>query len=344
MQTFVIGEIGVNHNGRLNLALKLIESAAAAGVHAAKFQTFKADATTVRETATVSYQKTAGGGDQHAMLKSLELSEVDHRAAARRCAEVGIEFMSTAFDSGSLDLLCDIGIKRIKIPSGEVTNIPYLEDCARRGLPIVLSTGMADLEEVSTAVSILREGMAVSAGARDSADQPALTVLHCTSAYPTDFADVNLRAMVTMRDKFHVAVGYSDHTPGIFVAPIAVAMGAGVIEKHITFDRSLPGPDHAASIEPAELKAMMEAIRAAERILGDGVKVPRPAEEEARRLVRRGLKAARDVPAGSVLSKADVAILRPATGLTPEHFDRVTGRRVSVALKTGDPIESSSLL
>jgi len=341
MQTFVIAEIGVNHNGRLDLALELVEVAAAAGAHAAKFQTFKAESVTARNTKTVAYQKSAGEDDQHAMLKTLELSETDHRAVARRCEELGIEFMSTAFDAASLDMLCDIGIKRIKVPSGEVNNVPYLRDCARRGLPIILSTGMADLEEVRRAVAVVRESAPVAAGQADDGT-PMLTVLHCTSAYPTEFADVNLRAMSTMASELGTPIGYSDHTQGIFVAPIAVALGARVIEKHITLDRTMVGPDHSASIEPGELKAMMSAIHAAEAILGDGVKAPRPAEEEARSLVRRGLKAARDLPAGTKLNGSDVAILRPATGLAPEHYERVQGRRLARALSVGDPIEESA--
>lgn len=339
MRTFVIAEIGVNHNGKLPLALDLVEAAALAGAQAAKFQTFRADAITAPNTETVAYQKTAAGAqDQHAMLKSLELSPEDHRTVAALCSELGIEFMSTAFDRQSLDLLCDIGIRRIKVPSGEVTNIPYLEDCARRGLPIVLSTGMADLEEVGTAVSVLRQS-AVPPSQPDPMGLADLTILHCTSAYPTRVEDVNLLAMATMGRELGVDVGYSDHTQGIFVPPIAVAMGARVIEKHITLDRTLPGPDHAASLEPGELKAMMRAIAEAELLRGDGVKTPREAEFEARRLVRRGLKAARDLPAGTILTEADIAILRPATGLAPADYSSTLGRRLARAVKVGEPID-----
>ena len=279
MKTFVIAEIGVNHNGKLDLALKLVEAAAAAGAQAAKFQTFKADAVTARNTSTVAYQsERAGAQDQHSMLKDLEFGEEDHRKIAARCSELGIEFMSTAFDAASLDMLCDIGIRRIKIPSGEVTNTPYIKDCARRGLPLILSTGMADLEEVRRAVSVIGETFPGPAS-EDPYGLPDLTVLHCTSAYPTDFADVNLAAMTTMAAQLGVAVGYSDHTQGIFVPPIAVALGARVIEKHITLDRSMPGPDHSASIEPDELKAMMAAIADVEALIGDGMKAPRPAKK-----------------------------------------------------------------
>lgn len=340
MKTFVIAEIGVNHNGNLDLALELVDAAVAAGAQAAKFQTFKADAITARNTATVAYQKSAGGDDQHAMLKKLELSDDDHRTVAAHCAARGIEFMSTGFDSASLDLLCEIGIRRIKVPSGEVTNIPYLEDCAGRGLPIILSTGMADLDEVRTAVDIVRSAMP-STLAEDPAGLPPLVVLHCTSAYPTALGDVNLGAMATMAAELGVPVGYSDHTQGILVPPIAVASGALVIEKHITLDRAMAGPDHAASLEPDELKAMVASIAAVEAIMGDGRKLPRPAEMEARALVRRGTKAARDIDAGEVLVAGDCVLLRPATGISPAEFSQLPGKRVTRPVKAGDALDWS---
>jgi N-acetylneuraminate synthase len=343
MQTFVIAEIGVNHNGKLDLALQLVEAAAAAGAQAAKLQTFRADAITARNTDTVGYQKSAAGAtDQHAMLKALELNPEEHRLVAKRCADLGIEFMSTAFDKESLDLLCDIGIRRIKVPSGEVTNTPYLQDCARRGLPIILSTGMADLEEVRDAVATLHEAM-VPARHPDPAGLPPLTVLHCTSAYPTDYADVNLNAMATIAREIGVPIGYSDHTEGVFVAPVAVALGARIIEKHITLDRTMPGPDHAASIEPDELRAMMQAIADVERVMGDGVKIAQDSELEARALVRRGLKAARNIAPGTTLAAADIAILRPATGIAPVHYQTTLGKRLNKALAAGNPIEFDDL-
>lgn len=337
MRTFVIAEIGVNHNGDLGQALRLIDAAAQAGAQAAKFQTFRADALTTASAESVAYQKQSGAKGQYEMLQALELSEEAHHTIARHCNERGIEFMSTAFDQASLDMLCDLGIRRIKVPSGEVNNIPYLEDCARRGLPVVLSTGMAELEEVRRAVTVIRQTMA---GARRS----DLVVLHCTTAYPAELDDVNLRAMQTMANELNVPVGYSDHTLGTLVAPIAVALGAEVIEKHLTLDRTMAGPDHAASLEPDELATMIATIDSVERLLGDGIKAPQPVEEEARRLVRRGLKAARDLPAGTVLAAADLAILRPSTGLAPEYYESVQGKRLTVALAAGDPIESSALL
>ncbi|QQR38405.1 N-acetylneuraminate synthase [Devosia rhizoryzae] len=342
MKTFTIAEIGVNHNGSLDLALKLVDAAAQAGAQAAKFQTFKADAITARNTATVTYQKSAGGDDQHAMLKKLELSDEDHRKVAAHCAARGVEFMSTAFDAKSLDLLCAIGIRRIKVPSGEVTNIPYLKDCARRGLPIILSTGMADLGEVRVAIDILKSEMPTTFS-HDSAGLPPLVVLHCTSAYPTALEDVNLGAMKTMAAEFGVAVGYSDHTQGIIVPPIAVASGALVIEKHITLDRTMAGPDHGASLEPGELKSMIESIARVEAIVGDGRKEPRPAELEARSLVRRGVKAARDLDVGTVLGEHDCVLLRPATGISPADFTLLPGKRLKRSVKAGDPLDWTML-
>lgn len=339
---FVIAEIGVNHNGDLQKALELVGIAAAAGANAAKFQSFKARSVAAVNAAAVAYQKASGADDQFTMLKTLELSEDGHRAVAHRCRELGIEFMSTAFDNESLDLLCDIGIRRIKVPSGEVTNFPYLRDCAGRGLPIILSTGMADLEEVREAVTFLRRTMAPIRH-QDPFRLPELTVLHCTSAYPTPFEDVNLAAMTTMARELDVAVGYSDHTAGIFVPPIAVALGARVIEKHVTLDRGLPGPDHAASLEPQELGAMIQAIADAERLMGDGVKAARPAEMEAKSLVRRGLKAAHNLTANTILSASDIVLLRPATGLAPKFLDTTVGKRLMRDLPAGAPIEAADI-
>jgi N-acetylneuraminate synthase len=344
MRAFIIAEIGVNHNGDKALAFELIERAAEAGADAVKFQSFKAEALTAKGTPTVAYQKSRdGNSDQYEMLKRLELSEELHHATAQHCKAYGIEFMSTAFDPESLDLLCELGIKRIKIPSGEITNTPYLRDNARRGLPIILSTGMADLDEVRQAVETVRAAFPAGMSGDPESGLPPLTVLHCTSAYPTDFADVNLLAMRTMAEELGVPVGYSDHTVGITVPPLAVAAGAIVIEKHFTRDRSLPGPDHAASIEPDELTEMVRRIREVELILGRAEKVPTAAEMEARALVRRGLKVARDLPAGSVLAAEDIHIRRPATGLAPDRYEWAIGKRLAVDLRAGEAIEAESL-
>jgi N,N'-diacetyllegionaminate synthase len=337
MKTFFIAEIGVNHNGDLRLALDLVDAAAHAGAGAAKFQTFRADAITVKNAGTVAYQKRAAGtDDQHAMLKKLELSGEEHESIAAHCAKRGIEFMSTAFDGESLELLCRLGIKRIKSPSGEVTNEPFLRELASKGLPIILSTGMSTLDEVRRAVAVIETAWAEGGNAPKG--YSALTILHCTSSYPTEFADANLLAMTMMAAELCRPVGYSDHTQGIFVPPVAVAMGAQVIEKHITLDRMMNGPDHASSIEPDELVRLIKNIRDVESLLGDGVKKPRDAELEARQLVRRGLKAARDLAPGTVLGKDDVSILRPGTGLPPARIDSIVGARLTCRLAAGDPI------
>jgi N,N'-diacetyllegionaminate synthase len=342
-QTFVIAEIGVNHNGDKALALELIERAAEAGADAAKFQSFKAETLVAKGTATVAYQKSRDGSDdQFEMLKRLEMSEELHIAAAGHCKAFGIEFMSTAFDKSSLDLLVELGIKRIKIPSGEITNVPYLRDSAARGLPLILSTGMADLAEVRLAVDILKSGTP-AASSEIETDQTPLTVLHCTSAYPTQFVDVNLRAMQSIAAELGVPVGYSDHSVGVTVPPLAVAAGAVVIEKHFTRDRSLPGPDHAASIEPTELIEMVKQIRQVELILGSHVKRPTDAEMEARLLVRRGLKIAKDLEAGSILSEGDIFIRRPATGLAPDRLEWAVGKTLLRSLHAGEALNEEDL-
>jgi N,N'-diacetyllegionaminate synthase len=337
-RVFVIAEAGVNHNGRLDWALDLVRAAAQAGADAVKFQTFKADQLAAVGTKTVEYQASSTGAqDQHEMLKRLELSEDDHWRIAEEAAACGIEFMSTAFDSASAQFLRKLGIRRIKVPSGEVPNHPFLRELARSGLPIILSTGMADLEEVRDAVAVIEEVQAEVSP--DFEQSERLVVLHCTSAYPAPIADTNLAAMQTLARALDVEVGYSDHSTGTLLAPVAVGMGAKVIEKHFTLDRSLPGPDHAASLEPQELRRMIEAIRAVELAVGDGIKAPQPSELEARRLVRRGIKASRDLAAGSCLSEDAILLLRPATGIAPKDLPQVIGRRLARSLRQGEAIE-----
>ena len=338
---FFIAEIGVNHNGDMDLARKLIDASVDAGAHAAKFQTFTAERTITKGTKTVAYQKdNAGEDDQHAMLKKLELAPEVHGDLRDYCDRLGIEFMSTAFDREALAFLVELGIKRIKIPSGELTNTPFLRDCASYELPVILSTGMASMEEVVEAVALI-QGYQTTNVADDGS--PMLTVLHCTSAYPAPFADCNLRAIATLSEKFSIPVGYSDHSSGIALAPAAVALGATLIEKHITLDRNLAGPDHAASIEPNELQQMIEHVNAVEQALGDGVKAPRGSEPETAKLVRRGLKAGGDLPAGHVLSENDIAILRPETGLAPSQLEVTLGRQLAQDVSNGDPITTDVL-
>lgn len=336
MGTFVIAEAGVNHDGSLERALELVEIAHRAGADAVKFQTFRANALVVAGAGRAEYQKRAtGDGDQRSMLAALELSEAAHVAIAARCAELGIEFMSTAFDEPSMAMLARLGMRRIKVPSGEVTNRPFLRSLAAYGRPLILSTGMCSLDEVAAAIGWLDEA---SPGGR--AD---LTVLHCTSSYPAEPQDANLHAMRTMAQAFGRPVGYSDHTRGIEVSIAAVALGATVVEKHFTVSRSLPGPDHAASLEPAELAEMVRSIRSVEHALGDGTKAPRPVEIPVRALVRRSVATARALQAGTVLSAADLTTMRPGTGIPPAELDALVGRRLVRAVEAGQLLERDAL-
>ena len=335
--TFVIAEIGVNHNGDMALARQLISAAADAGADAVKFQTFRADRTITKGARTVAYQKQrAGADDQHRMLSDLELSEDDFQELYAVCADAGVEFISTAFDSDSLDFLVGLGMPRIKVPSGEVTNTPFLEQMASYGRPVLLSTGMATLEEVRLAVETLLGG--------PKGRELDLTVLHCTSAYPAPPDMLNLRAMETMARELELPVGYSDHSDGILMAPVAVALGARVIEKHITLDRTMTGPDHAASIEADAFRKMVDDIRSVERAMGDGVKEPKGSEAETASLVRRGVKAARELPAGHVLTAEDLVILRPETGAAPSRMAELIDRTLASALAEGSPVDHSHIL
>jgi N,N'-diacetyllegionaminate synthase len=338
MSAFIIAEAGVNHNGDEEKAHRLVEKAAASGADAVKFQTFSADKLVRRGAQKAEYQKkSTGSGDQHAMLKALEMPEKLHVALSRRCEQLGIEFMSTAFDEEALDLLISIGIKRIKVPSGELTNTPFLRYMASKNLPLIISTGMATLDEVLEAVRVVDETRR-AAGFAEPLNQ-IVTVLHCTSNYPTAVADVNLNAMLTMGKALGVPVGYSDHTLGGAVATAAVAMGAVVIEKHFTLDKTLPGPDHAASMAPHELAALVAAIREVEVALGDGVKAPSPSELPVRDLVRRSVTSLREIPSGSVIEPRDVALLRPGTGIAPRNLQDVFGRRAARTIPAGETLD-----
>lgn len=336
VRCFIIAEIGVNHNGDMDIARRLIDAAADAGADAAKVQTFKTESLILKGTETVDYQKAnSGHDDQFDLLKSLELRPEQHHDLVRHCSSRNIEFMSTAFDLESLKFLLELGIARIKIPSGEITNTPLVELAAGSCLPLIISTGMATLVEVAECV---RTARAVWSNLRFEGD---LCVLHCTTAYPTELFDVNLAAMRTMESALSEAVGYSDHTAGILLPPLAVAAGARVIEKHITLDRTMSGPDHAASIEPMELSRMVADIRQVEDILGDGVKAPKPIEMETRALVRKGLKFARDLPAGHVVSLDDLVSLRPETGLPPSWLKRLVGRQLKASALRFVPVRES---
>jgi N,N'-diacetyllegionaminate synthase len=319
MRTLTIAEAGVNHNGELSLAKRLIDVAAEAGADMVKFQTFSADRVVTARAEKAGYQTANRGIDesQHAMLRRLELTPAMHRELLAYCRMRRIDFFSTGFDLESLDLLAALGLDRFKIPSGEITNLPYLRHIGRFGKPLIVSTGMATMAEIAAALAVLER----AGTARDR-----ITILHCNSQYPTPMADVNLRAMLTIRDAFGVEVGYSDHTLGIEVAIAAVALGATVIEKHFTLDRQMPGPDHKASLEPQELAAMVAAIRNIERALGDGVKQPSASELPNRSAARKSLVAACFIHKGEPFTAVNIAVKRPGTGLSPMHFDEVLGR------------------
>ncbi len=320
----IIAEAGVNHNGCLDMAKTLLARAAECGCDAVKFQTFRADRVVSRLAPKCAYQaeNTGEAESQFEMIRRLELDEEAHRKLIDLSEEEGIEFISTPFDEESATFLALLGVHRLKLPSGEITNLPFLTHAARLGKPILLSTGMAYLSEVDEAVRTIQRAWGETAPA---GNLPGLTLLHCTTEYPAPINEVNLRAMITLREAFHLPVGYSDHTLGIEVALAAVALGARVIEKHFTLDRTLPGPDHRASLEPSDLKKMVEGIRRVEEALGDGRKVPSPSEIKNRDLVRKSLVAMRDLPSGHRLTADDLAAKRPGSGLSPGLKGTVIG-------------------
>ena len=328
-RTFIIAEAGVNHNGSIDLAERLIEEALRAGADCVKFQSFSAEKLVSRSAEKAQYQKrTTGGGDtQFEMLSRLELSEDDHRALIALCRDKGIQFLSSPFDEGSADLLDRLGVAAYKVPSGELTNHRFLRHLAEKSRPIILSTGMSTLAEVAEAVEII-----VRTGNRQ------LSLLHCVTEYPAPVAEVNLRAMLTLADAFGFPVGYSDHTPGIEIAVAAVALGARIIEKHVTLSRDMEGPDHRASLEPQELKAMIQAIRNVEQALGNGIKAPAPCEMKNIAVARKSVVAERDIGAGERLSRDNVAIKRPGHGIQPRDLEKVMGLTVTADIKAGSVV------
>lgn len=327
----MIAEAGVNHNGDMAIARRLIDAAADAGADLVKFQTFSADRLVAAHAAKAAYQSRAtdAAESQHAMLRRLELTRAMHVELIAYCAERGVPFLSTGFDIPSVDLLIELGVDYLKVPSGDLTNLPLLRHVGRAGKSVILSTGMATLLEVEQALKALADA---------GTPRDRVTVLHCTTEYPTPLADVNLRAMLTMREAFGVAVGYSDHTQGIEVAVAAVAMGARVIEKHFTVDRTLPGPDHQASLEPAELTAMVKAIRQMEIALGDGVKQPTAGEAANASVARKSLVAACAIRAGEYFTDVNMTVKRPGTGLSPMLWDQVLGQMASRDFQPDDLI------
>lgn|SRR5574337_759063 len=316
-RAFVVAEAGVNHNGSLDLARRLVDAAVKAGADAVKFQTFKAERLVAPGAPKAEYQeRTTGTAEsQLDMLRGLELSPEAHRDLMAYCRAQRILFMSTPFDEESADFLDDLGVIVFKIPSGEITNLSFLAHVARKGKPMIVSTGMAGLDEVEAAVHAIEE-----AGNRQ------LVLLHCVSSYPANPAEANLRAMDTMATAFRVPVGYSDHTPGIEVALAAVALGACVIEKHFTLDRGLPGPDHQASLEPDELTALVRGVRIVESALGHGRKEPTAGELDTARVARKSLVAAVDIRKGTVVRAEMIAVKRPGTGLPPAMRSQLVGR------------------
>ncbi|WP_025774183.1 N-acetylneuraminate synthase [Neomoorella thermoacetica] len=318
-RVFIIAEAGVNHNGDLELAKKLVDAAAEAGADAVKFQTFKAEEVATPGAERAQYQKDnmpEKNESQLEMIKRLELSYVQFRELYEYCRQKEIIFISSPFDMESVDFLVELGVPYFKIPSGEITNYPFLRRIAGKKRPVILSTGMATLGEVEGALRVLRE-----AGASD------ITLLHCTTSYPAPPEEVNLRAMLTMKHAFALPVGYSDHTMGIAVPIAAAALGAEVIEKHLTLDRNLPGPDHRASLEPGEFREMVAAIRQVEKSLGDGIKRPAPGELAVMPAARRSLVAARDIAAGEIITESCLTARRPGTGIPPNFWDVVVGRQ-----------------
>ncbi|HYC73589.1 N-acetylneuraminate synthase [Brevundimonas sp.] len=337
MSVFIIAEAGVNHNGDAERALAMVDAAKATGADAVKFQTFSADKLAAPGAEKADYQKReTGDGGQHGMLKALEMSEDLHHRLIARCVEVGVEFMSTPFDEEAADFLIAAGMKRIKVPSGEIVNHPFLRHLAALDRPMIVSTGMATMEEITEAVAVIAETRRKQ-GLTAPLDQ-VVSILHCTSNYPAAPSDVNLRAMRTIGEITGLPVGYSDHTLGLAVSTAAVALGAAVIEKHFTLDPTLPGPDHRASLTVAELTALVRQIRDVEAALGSAVKAPTAAEMPVRAVARRSVMARRDLPAGHVLSADDLILLRPANGIQPRFLDALPGRTLRADVEAGQPL------
>jgi N-acetylneuraminate synthase/N,N'-diacetyllegionaminate synthase len=332
-RVIIIAEAGVNHNGDIQTAKKLIDAAAYAEVDYVKFQTFKAD-TIVSPSAKKAEYQSKNTGDhtqsQYDMLKNLELSESDHDELMAYCELKNVQFLSSAFDVEGVSYLDNLGLKIFKIPSGEITNFPYLRAIAKTKKPIILSTGMASMDDIKASIKVLLDF---------GTTKEQLTILHCNTEYPTPMQDVNLHAMNSIKEAFGVSIGYSDHTLGIEVPIAAVALGARVIEKHFTLDNTLPGPDHKASLEPDALKEMVLAIRNIEKATsGDGIKQPSASEQKNIQIARKSIHLTRDVSAGTVLSESDLIPLRPGDGISPMEWDTIIGKTVARDLKSFDKL------
>ena len=330
-RTLIIAEAGVNHNGSLELAKQLIDAAAVAGVSYVKFQSFKAEKLVTKEAEQAEYQqRNAADSSQYTMLKKLELTHRQHEELVAHCKQKGVRFLSTAFDLESIEYLHSLNLGLWKIPSGEITNFPYLKKIAQYGEPVIMSTGMCSMDDVEQALNVLLE---------HGLTKEQITLLHCNTEYPTPMQDVNLKAMLQLRDKFGIKVGYSDHTKGIEVPIAAVALGAEVIEKHFTLDRTLPGPDHKASLEPNELKAMVDAIRNIEQALGDGQKHVSASEEKNIAIARKSIEAAKDIKRGELLTEENLTTKRPGSGISPMRWEEVIGTKAIRDFKEDELIE-----
>ena len=326
---FVVAEAGVNHNGDIRMAKKLIDTAVKAGADAVKFQTAKLEKLVTINAEKAAYQKetTGAGQSQYQMLKSLALPEEAYSELSEYAQCKGIIFLSTPFDEESADLLDKLDMPAFKVPSGEITNFSLLAHVARKRKPVILSTGMSTLDEVAEALEVIR-----NEGAKD------IVLLHCVSSYPASIESTNLRAMDTLRQTFHLPVGLSDHSISITVPVAATALGACVIEKHFTLDRNLPGPDHRASLEPEELMQMVTAIRDTEKAMGSGIKMPAKEEEEVKMAARRSIIAEVDIPEGTIITGEMLAVKRPGTGIEPKHITMVTGRKALKNIAKDSPI------
>ncbi|HUH18006.1 N-acetylneuraminate synthase [Albibacterium sp.] len=334
MHTLIIAEAGVNHNGNLEIAKRLIDVAAAAGVDFVKFQTYKTEKLVSKTAQKAIYQKknvNDGDSSQYKMLKKLELSEDMHVDLISYCTQKDIKFLSTGFDESSIDYLEKLDVELFKVPSGEITNKPYLKHIASKGKPVIISTGMSSISEIKDALEVL-----MSKGL----PRDLITVLHCNTEYPTPMEDVNLKAMLTIQKELNVKIGYSDHTLGIEVPIAAVAMGANVIEKHFTLDRSMDGPDHLASLEPDELKQMVKAIRNVELALsGSGEKKPSESEQKNLAVARKSIVAAQKIKKGEILSSDNITVKRPGNGVSPMMWDEVIGSKAKRNFEEDEAIE-----
>lgn len=333
-KVIIIAEAGVNHNGSLENAFRLVDAAVEAGVDYVKFQTFKAEKLVSKSAKKAEYQVQNTGNSEDSqleMLKKLELSAKDHESLIEYCNQKNIKFFSTAFDLESLAYLKEIGLDWVKIPSGEITNLPYIRKAAKFFKKIILSTGMSTIEDIENAVNVFTE---------EGISKDYITILHCNTEYPTPFEDVNLKAMLHIQQEFGTNIGYSDHTLGIEVPIAAVALGASVIEKHFTLDNTMEGPDHAASLEPLELKEMVKAIRNIEQaISGDGLKKPSASEMKNIEIARKSIVASASIPKGAIFTEENLTIKRPGTGISPMKWDEVIGKVASKDYSTDDLIE-----